>query len=115
MSKIHASNFLDNLNIIWTIASKDIVDALKNRTVVTMIIMLSVILLMPKMLPLIFEQPQLVLPVYDTGSASLVVDLQNVTGISVRACGQSRNWQPSCATGCIRRLGCVFLRILMRC
>ena len=48
----------DSLNIIWVIASKDILDALKNRLVITMIIMLSVMLLVPKMLPLIFESPR---------------------------------------------------------
>jgi ABC-2 type transport system permease protein len=85
MSKIRSNIFLDSLNIILTIASKDIVDALKNRTVVSMIIMLSVILLMPKMLPWIFEQPELVLPVYDAGSASLQADLQQVPGISVQS------------------------------
>ncbi len=67
MSKQSGRTLSDNLNIIWTIASKDIVDALKNKVVVSMIIMLSIILLMPKMLPFIFEQPQTVLPIYDTG------------------------------------------------
>ena len=66
----------DNLNIIWTIASKDIVDALKNQVVVSMIIMLSIMLLVPKMLPLIFEQPQTVLPVYDLGDSRLVAELR---------------------------------------
>jgi ABC-2 type transport system permease protein len=74
----------DNLNIIWTIASKDIVDALKNRVVVSMIIMLSIILLVPKMLPLIFEQPQTVLPVYDMGDSHLVAELKNAPDISVQ-------------------------------
>ena len=67
----------DNLNIIWTIASKDIVDALRNKVVVSMIIMLSIMLLLPKMLPLIFEQAQTVLPVYDLGDSSLVAELRN--------------------------------------
>jgi len=74
----------DNLNIIWTIASKDIVDALKNRVVISMIIMLSIILLVPKMLPLIFEQPQTVLPVYDMGDSRLVAELKTTPDISVQ-------------------------------
>ena len=37
-----------------------------------MIVMLSIVLLVPKMLPLIFEQPQTVLPVYDMGDSRLV-------------------------------------------
>ena len=52
-------------NIIWVIAGKDIVDALKNRLVVSLILAVSVIMLAPKVLPLIFEQPAIVLPVYD--------------------------------------------------
>lgn len=72
------------MNIIWTIASKDIIDALKNKVVVSMIIMLSIVLLMPKVLPLIFEQSQTVLPVYDMGDSRLVAELKNVRGISVQ-------------------------------
>ena len=76
--------FRDSLNIIWTIAAKDIVDALKNKVVVSMIIMLSLILLMPKMLPLIFEQPQTMLPVYDLGNSHLVAELENTPDIAVQ-------------------------------
>jgi ABC-2 type transport system permease protein len=74
----------DRLNIIWMIASKDIIDALKNRVVVSMIIMLSVILLLPKLLPYIFEEPQTVLPVYDLGDSALATELKNVPGISTQ-------------------------------
>jgi ABC-type Na+ efflux pump permease subunit len=76
--------FQDSLNIIWTIAAKDIIDALKNKVVISMIIMLSILLLMPKMLPLIFEQPQTVLPVYDLGTSSLVAELENNPNIAVQ-------------------------------
>ena len=84
MSNKTRPTLADNLNIIWTIASKDIVDALKNRVVITMIIMLSIILLVPKMLPLIFEQPQTVLPVYDMGDSRLVEGLKNAPDIAVQ-------------------------------
>ena len=69
MSKPSLERLRNHLNIIWTIASKDIVDALKNRVVTSMIILSSVILIVPKLLPLIFEQPQTVLPVYDMGDS----------------------------------------------
>jgi ABC-2 type transport system permease protein len=72
------------MNIIWTIASKDIVDALKNRVVLSMIIMLSVLLLLPKMLPLLFNQPQTVLPVYDLGDSRLAADLSSNPNILVQ-------------------------------
>ncbi len=74
----------DNLNIIWTIAAKDIVDALKNRVVVSLILLSSIILLFPKMLPLIFEQSQTVLPVYDVGDSTLVAELRKAPGLSVQ-------------------------------
>jgi len=67
----------ESLSIIWTIAAKDIVDALKNKIVVSMIIMLSVILIMPKMLPLIFEQSQTVVPIYDLGASSRVAAFES--------------------------------------
>jgi hypothetical protein len=51
MSNKNRQKISDALNIIWTIASKDIVDALKNRVVISMIIMLSILLVVPKMLP----------------------------------------------------------------
>ena len=78
MSNKTRHTIVDNLNIVWTIASKDIVDALKNRVVISMVIMLSIMLLAPKMLPLIFEQPQTILPVYDLGDSRWVAELKNV-------------------------------------
>ena len=84
MSNIINGSIRDSLNIIWTIASKDIVDALKNKVVVSMIIMLSIMLLAPKMLPLIFEQPQTVLPVYDLGDSRWVAELENIPDISLQ-------------------------------
>jgi ABC-2 type transport system permease protein len=84
MSHINANTIGDNLNIVWTIASKDIIDALKNRVVISMIIMLSIILFVPKILPFIFEQPQMVLPVYDFGDSPLVAELKNNPDISLK-------------------------------
>ena len=84
MSNKTTRTIADSLNIIWTIASKDIVDALKNRVVISMIIMLSIFLLVPKMLPYIFEQPQMVLPVYVMGDMPLIADQKNAPNISVQ-------------------------------
>jgi ABC-2 type transport system permease protein len=73
-----------SLNIVWAIASKDIVDAVKNRVVISMIIMLSIMLLVPKLLPYIFEQTQTVVPVYNVADASLMADLKNSTDLSIQ-------------------------------
>jgi ABC-2 type transport system permease protein len=84
MSYSTKGRFRDSLNIIWTIASKDIADALKNKVVVSMIIMMSILLLVPKMLPYIFEQPQTVLPVYDLGNSRLAAELEKAPDISIQ-------------------------------
>lgn len=73
-----------NLNIIWAIASKDIVDALKNRVIVSMIIMFCIMLLIPKLLPYIFEQEQTVLPVIYLGDSSLTSTLKDASGLSIQ-------------------------------
>ena len=74
----------DRLNIIWTIASKDIIDAIKNRMVISMIIMLSILLLVPKALPLIFEQPKTVVPILDLGDSHWIAELNNTSDISLQ-------------------------------
>lgn len=95
----------DNLNIIWTIASKDIVDALKNRVVVSMIIVLSIILLLPKMLPLIFDQPQTVLPLYDLGDSNLAARLQNAPALSVQKVHSDQEFRMALCTGLFPEIG----------
>lgn len=85
MSNKTTRTIADSLNIIWTIASKDIVDALKNRVVISMIIMLSIFLLVPKVLPYIFEQAETVLPIYDMGDSTLAAELKNAPNLSVQA------------------------------
>jgi hypothetical protein len=85
MSTKPAQAMLDSLNIIWTIASKDIIDALKNRVVVSMIIMLSIMLLLPKALPYIFEQSQTILPVYDMTDSSWSENLKKSPDLSVQS------------------------------
>lgn len=84
MSKMYKPSIGDNLNIIWTITSKDIVDALKNRVVITMIIMVSVILLLPKGLPLIFDNTQTSLPIFDKGNSTLLDEIGNIPQLSVQ-------------------------------
>lgn len=75
MNKPAASRFVDSLHIILVIAGKDIVDALKNRLIISLIMMSSVLLLFPKLLPLIFESPDPVVPVYGEGAADLIAQI----------------------------------------
>jgi ABC-2 type transport system permease protein len=84
MSSKPAKTITESLNIIAAIAAKDIVDALKNRVVVSMIAMLSIILLIPKLLPYIFEQSQTVVLVYTTDNSSWMADLKNNASLSLQ-------------------------------
>jgi ABC-type Na+ efflux pump permease subunit len=83
MLKKHVERIRDSLVVIWTITAKDIIDALRNRLVFSLIIMGSIMLLLPRLLPYIFEQPALVLPVYSVGESQLVDRLQEDPALSV--------------------------------
>jgi ABC-2 type transport system permease protein len=84
MSAKSVQTIVDHLNIIWTIASKDIVDALKNKVVVSLMIMLSILLLVPKALAYIFEQSQPVLPIFDAGDSPLMATILRTSGLLVQ-------------------------------
>jgi ABC-2 type transport system permease protein len=92
MSNTTQERIRDSLNIIWTIASKDVVDALKNRLVVSLVLLLSIMLLLPKMLPFIFEQPGIVLPIYDAGDSRLVAELQKDPALTVQEVGSEQEF-----------------------
>jgi ABC-2 type transport system permease protein len=83
MSQKYATSIGSSLNIIWTIAAKDALDALKNRVVLSMILMLSLVLLLPKLLPLIFEVPQAQLPVYESGASAALAKLKDAPSLSL--------------------------------
>jgi ABC-2 type transport system permease protein len=84
MSNTARERICDSLNIIWTIASKDIIDALKSMFVILIIIMSSIMLLLPKVIPFIFEQPATVVPIFDAGSSRLATELQENANISIQ-------------------------------
>ena len=84
MSLKPAQTMAESLNIIAAIAFKDIVDSLKNRVVISMIAMLSIILLVPKLLPYIFEQNQTVVPIYAIADSSWMADLRNNASLSIQ-------------------------------
>jgi len=104
-----SNTFIDRLggylNIIWTIASKDIIDAIKNRVVISMIIMLSIILVVPKMLPLIFEEPQLVLPINDMANSSKVTDMLSDADISIQKLRSDQDWSSVLCGGMYPEIG----------
>ena len=55
----------DGLHIIWTIALKDIADAIQNKVVLSLVVGLGAMLLMPRMMSLIIDPPYTEIVVYD--------------------------------------------------
>lgn len=98
----------DNLNIIWAIASKDIADALKNRVVVSMIFLLSIMLLVPKALPYIFEQTQTVLPIYTLGDASMLSEIKSTPDLLVQELHSEEDWKLALCGGIYPEIGLIF-------
>jgi ABC-2 type transport system permease protein len=67
----------DGLHLIWTIASKDIVDSLRNKLIISLILGMGFMLLMPKLMGLMLVPPETPVLVYDPGESRLTAELEN--------------------------------------
>jgi ABC-2 type transport system permease protein len=80
-------NFLGKLSnslyIIWAIAWKDIVDAIRSRLFLTVALGSIVLLSLPRLMLLMFEQPAFPLVIYDPGSSQIISALEKEARISV--------------------------------
>ena len=76
---------MSSWHVVWTIAVKDIIDAIKNRVVLSQIIAVSVILLAIKGLGLVIQPPYTQIVVYDPGSTFLAQELAEDPGFSVHS------------------------------
>jgi ABC-2 type transport system permease protein len=63
--------------LIWTIASKDIVESLRNKLIISLILGMGFMLLMPKLLGLMLVPPETPVLVYDPGESRLTAELEN--------------------------------------
>ncbi len=72
------------LRITWAIAAKDIVDALKNRTILSTLIAAVVLMAMYKGMPALSRASDVDLFVYDAGGSSLLTELENSSRFRVR-------------------------------
>lgn len=72
-----SSRPLDNLHVIWTIASKDILDAIRNKLVLSLILGLTLMLSMPRVMSWMIDPPYTEVLVYDLGNSNLVGELEN--------------------------------------
>jgi ABC-2 type transport system permease protein len=66
----------NNLHIVWTITSKDILDSIKSKLILSLIIGMSFMLLTPKMMSMIIVSPYTDVMVYDPGD-SLLLEVMN--------------------------------------
>jgi len=67
----------DSLHIVWTIASKDIVDSLRNKLILSLILGMGFMLLMPKVLGMMLVPPETPVLVYDPGESRLTAELDD--------------------------------------
>jgi ABC-2 type transport system permease protein len=65
------------MHLIWTIASKDILESLRNKLIISLILGMGFMLLMPKLLGLMLVPPEIPVLVYDPGESRLTAKLED--------------------------------------
>lgn len=75
----------ERVNIIWTIAWKDIRDGLKNRVILSLVLGVLFMLLMPSVLTWMIEPPFATVLVHDPGSSQLVARIDEDDAFRVRS------------------------------
>ena len=75
---------IDTLYIVWTIASKDIVDSLRNKLIISLILGMGFVLLMPKVMGMMLVPPETPVLVYDPGESRLTTELDDSDQYQVR-------------------------------
>jgi ABC-2 type transport system permease protein len=105
MSNQTVQRWIDDLNIIWTIAAKDIVDALKARWVISVMILVSLMLLLPKMIPWVMEQPVIGLPIYDPGGSNWVAELNMIPDVAVQKVSSEQEFQAALCNAIFPTIG----------
>jgi len=71
------NKILDSMHNIWIIASKDIVESLRNKLIISLILGMGFMLLMPKLMGLMLVPPETPVLVYDPGESRLTAELEN--------------------------------------
>jgi ABC-2 type transport system permease protein len=67
----------DNFRITWAIAAKDIADALRNKTILTIFVLIAFITVMIKLVSNLWEAGHIDIVVYDAGGSRLVSELES--------------------------------------
>ena len=74
----------DSLYIVWTLAFRDILDAWKNKVVISLALTLCLMILFPKCMPMILTQPYTVFAILDPGSSQLTTAFEESPEFEVR-------------------------------
>lgn len=72
MTQTGMEKITNGLHIVWTIALKDIADAVTNSKIQSLIIGMGVVLLMPYLMSLAIDLPYTYMAVYDQGNSQLL-------------------------------------------
>ena len=97
-----------NLRIVWAIASKDIVDAIRNKTTMSVILGVAILMLSSQALPLLLKldrTPRVV--VYDAGESRLVELLGKSKDLKLRVMGSEQELEDTLAEASEVLLGLV--------
>jgi ABC-2 type transport system permease protein len=71
------NKILDSMHYIWTISSKDILDSLRNKLILSLILGMGFMLLMPKLMGLMLVPPETPIVVHDPGESRLTTGLED--------------------------------------
>ena len=86
--------FSDSLRIIWAIAAKDIVDAIKNKTTISIIVGVAFLMLSGQALPLLLKLKNIPTAiVYDAGKSGLVAELKKSDDLRLHAARSQQEMQ----------------------
>lgn len=97
----------DRFYLIWTIASKDIIDALKNRLVVSLIASQIFMLSIPKVLPLVLVPPGTGLLIYDRSNSNFSTTLEQDPQFTLRKVGSMQELEEVLYNSMTYKLGLV--------
>jgi len=75
---------MEDLHIIWIIAWKDIKDALTSKLALALLLTVGLMVLMPKLLPLIIDPPFTSVVVYDANTSKLLSMMEESDDFDVR-------------------------------
>jgi ABC-2 type transport system permease protein len=99
----------EKLRIIWAIAAKDLVDALRNRTFIAIIIGVAVLVPSGQALPLLLRlsnTPRAIL--YDAGKSRLAVELKKSEELRLAAVRSAEEMERAIGEASVPELGLIF-------